>query len=184
MKPKRKRTAYNTNQLNALEEEYHKSQYLDRNRRQQLAAELDLTDRNVKIWFQNRRMKDKKEKSEDFVTSTLGPMLYPDLSIPLTDQNLVPNEAVTPDWAPMPSNSILLCDYYGKCVVEESVKPFQSTSMQFVEQSPVVMYPQSHYRTAYINNVEYGYTEVPPNLPSQQYMPPQETAIDSGFHEY
>jgi hypothetical protein len=53
----RKRTT--RHQLKVLEETFRTTQKPDGNVRKALAAELDMTPRNVQVWFQNRRAKDK-----------------------------------------------------------------------------------------------------------------------------
>ncbi|KAI5720934.1 hypothetical protein M8J77_013599 [Diaphorina citri] len=54
------RQVYSSHQIVELEKEFRLTNYLPSDRRKVLSKELGLTERQIKIWFQNRRMKLKR----------------------------------------------------------------------------------------------------------------------------
>ncbi|KAL5284066.1 ro family protein [Megaselia abdita] len=89
-RPRRQRTTFSSEQTLQLEVEFHRNEYISRTRRYELAENLQLTETQIKIWFQNRRAKDKRiEKAHidqhyrnlvvanGFMTSIIGQNSYP-----------------------------------------------------------------------------------------------------------
>ncbi|KAF6770027.1 hypothetical protein AHF37_11883 [Paragonimus kellicotti] len=58
---KRYRTSYSQQQIKVLEKIYVTERYISRPQRSKLATELNLSENTIKVWFQNRRMKEKRQ---------------------------------------------------------------------------------------------------------------------------
>lgn len=56
------RIPFSTHQLNELERAYKQASYLSSEDANRLATNLDLTCMRVKIWFQNRRARERRER--------------------------------------------------------------------------------------------------------------------------
>ncbi|KAF2351747.1 Homeobox domain [Trinorchestia longiramus] len=72
-RPKRARTTFTEGQLTLLDLNFKKNAYLVGRERAQLAKQLGLSETQVKVWYQNRRTKDKRDKEKE--PETLLPVI-------------------------------------------------------------------------------------------------------------
>lgn len=61
------RMVYSDYQRLELEKEFRTTQFINSERKSQLSSDLQLTERQIKIWFQNRRAKDRRDSKKSRV---------------------------------------------------------------------------------------------------------------------
>ncbi|XP_042358556.1 ventral homeobox [Plectropomus leopardus] len=72
---RRVRTKFTPEQINKLEIIFTKHKYLDAGERVKTAQKLNLTETQVRTWFQNRRMKLKREV-QDYLAPQMPPVMF------------------------------------------------------------------------------------------------------------
>ncbi|XP_058891767.1 homeobox protein vent1-like isoform X1 [Acipenser ruthenus] len=81
---RRMRTKFTSDQIHKLEKNFSKHKYLGASERLKVSVKLHLSETQVKTWFQNRRMKLKREMQDlrpDFLSPALMPqMMYQTVS--------------------------------------------------------------------------------------------------------
>jgi hypothetical protein len=120
-KTKRIRTVFTEAHTSKLEHEYARHRYLDQSRRNMIAKALSLAERTVKIWFQNRRMKEKKllqekaqlQNSSRNLNVYINHQYHPQNSVVnySPHQVFVPNQNHCPPPPPPPSYAEATADY-------------------------------------------------------------------------
>ncbi|KAM6997595.1 homeobox protein pv.1-like [Tautogolabrus adspersus] len=77
---RRVRTKFTNEQIGKLEKIFNKHKYLDAGERVKIAQKLNLTETQVRTWFQNRRMKLKREV-QDYLTPQVPPVMFRPLAL-------------------------------------------------------------------------------------------------------
>lgn len=81
IRPQRGRTVFSAKQLHELEKVFVNDQYISGQQRRRLSSQLGLTETQVRVWFQNRRIKWRKQKLERKVKAWTGNSLRISLGI-------------------------------------------------------------------------------------------------------
>ncbi|XP_047501174.1 homeobox protein E60-like [Penaeus chinensis] len=87
---KRPRTAFTSDQLARLKKEFQENRYLTEKRRQDLARDLGLNESQIKIWFQNKRAKIKKQSAgqkNPLALQLMAQGLYNHSTIPIREED-------------------------------------------------------------------------------------------------
>lgn len=84
------RIPFSASQLQSLEQAYRHSNYLSAEEANQLAIALNLSNARVKIWFQNRRARERRDKRAQQQEAELATVPQPETI------DLIPNTSPTP----------------------------------------------------------------------------------------
>ncbi|XP_049666685.1 homeobox protein vex1-like [Accipiter gentilis] len=113
--PGRPRTKFSAAQLQELERSFREQRYIGLSEKRRLAAALNLSQSQIKTWFQNRRMKFKRQTQDARVEALFSglflPYRYPDIATSSYSQGMDVNVSSTSAVSlhpAMPSPALLL----------------------------------------------------------------------------
>ncbi|KAK5643205.1 hypothetical protein RI129_007050 [Pyrocoelia pectoralis] len=102
------RVVYTDHQRVELEKEFYYSRYITIRRKAELASNLGLSERQVKIWFQNRRAKERKQvKKREELHHKEGPILHQQSHTGLIQQNQHQPPVTTHPIVPVPVGPLM-----------------------------------------------------------------------------
>nr|XP_047916607.1 homeobox protein vex1-like [Anser cygnoides] len=136
--PGRPRTKFSAAQLQELERSFREQRYIGASEKRRLAALLNLSQSQIKTWFQNRRMKFKRETQDARVEALVSGLFlpyrcYPDVVTPSPSHGMDASVSATrgvPLHPAVPSPALLL-------------PTVPSQSAQTVLPSPALLLPPS-----------------------------------------
>ncbi|XP_011944249.1 PREDICTED: homeobox protein VENTX [Cercocebus atys] len=118
----RVRTAFTTEQVRTLEGVFQHHQYLSPFERKRLAREMQLSEVQIKTWFQNRRMKHKRQMQEVPPNSPFLGSLHVPPAFHSPSSGLANGLQLLCPWAPLPGPQALMLppgSFWGLCQVEQ-----------------------------------------------------------------
>lgn len=178
-KVKRIRSAFTTDQINYLEKEFRESPYINNFRRKEIAISLKISERAIKVWFQNRRMKLKKDtssKNHDEDMICFGPIA--------NTNNQLNNDRVkrsVNDLIECSSSFLTNKNYANDCQVIEDDTQFINNTKQIESKSTKTDdYVESPYfkKQMPISNTQTTFTVLKSGVPPNNFEATAEFSID------
>ncbi|XP_019583908.2 homeobox protein VENTX isoform X1 [Rhinolophus sinicus] len=120
-RPPRVRTAFTAEQVSTLESSFQHQRYLGPLERRRLAQKMQLSEAQIKTWFQNRRMKHKRQLQDSQPNAPLPGALYTPLAFCPPPSALGSGLQLLYPWALLPGPSVLAQppgSFWGPCQVE------------------------------------------------------------------
>ncbi|XP_003963708.1 homeobox protein vent1 [Takifugu rubripes] len=105
---RRVRTKFTTEQIAKLEKIFSKHKYLDAGERMRTAQRLGLTETQVRTWFQNRRMKLKREMQDCFAAEVPQVMFRPLPLVPFQHQSMLAQQQEQHHYHPPAGQAVYL----------------------------------------------------------------------------
>ncbi|XP_037661031.1 homeobox protein VENTX [Choloepus didactylus] len=119
----RVRTAFTAAQVSTLESSFQHRRYLGPPERKKLAKELQLSEVQIKTWFQNRRMKHKRQMQDSQLNVPFSGPLYTPLALCPPPSALGSGLQLLYPGAPLPGPQTLVLpagSFWGSCHVEQA----------------------------------------------------------------
>ncbi|CAL1576999.1 unnamed protein product [Knipowitschia caucasica] len=177
---RRVRTKFTPDQISRLEKIFLKHKYLDAGERVKTAQKLKLTETQIRTWFQNRRMKLKREV-QDYLTPQVPPMLlhaFPP-TLPYHYPHPHPHPHTHPQTHPTsgpgfyPGPPPHMLHHHQQTMVPQSMVPQSMVPQSMVPQSmvPQSMVPQSMVPQSMVPQSMVPQSMVPQSMVPQSMVP-------------